>query len=86
MEHRQSFVHRDTDKAFSDHLDHIPDFDNYQVLCNEKNRHLRKLKEAIYISKDHDFAIDSKSNWKTNKNLGKDFSPIWIPIVDRLVS
>ena len=71
-------------KAFSAHLHHQPAFLDFKILAKEPRHDLRMIKEAVYISKDQGNAIDSQSDWVTNKNLGRDYSPVWTEVVERV--
>jgi predicted GIY-YIG superfamily endonuclease len=82
-EHKDGHTRRQPGKAFSHHLDHQPDFDNYQILATEKRQDLRRSQVAIYICRNQRNTIESLGEWITNKNLGRNYSPVWTEVVER---
>ena len=83
-EHKKDHEKRRQGKSFSHHLDHQPNFDGYSVIAHEPREDLRRLQEAIFIVKDQGRNIQTQSEWTTNKNLGRDYSPVWEEVVERV--
>ena len=84
-EHQTDYTNNAPAKAFSRHLEHTPDFDGFKLLSSEPRTDLRRIQEAIFIVQDKGYVIESQSDWKTNKNLGADYSPVWTEVVERVM-
>ncbi len=74
--------------AFSDHLspDHIPNFEDAEIILHEQSNELRELKEAFLIQQVGSKAIQNLNIGQrshVNRNRGKELEPTWEFVVRR---
>lgn len=72
--------------AFTNHQNHQPDFDGTSVVCTEKHRRVRLLKEAITIRHESQVhrVIISPNDEEINRNSGALIPNCWLPSFSKL--
>ncbi len=74
--------------AFSAHSqpDHLPGFENAEILARERSAEIREVKEAMLILQGGDTCIENHNlgQWSAvNRNRGRDLDPHWVQVVKR---